>query len=332
VPTARIKDVAQAAGVSTATVSRVLSGDAKVSEELARRVWTAAEQLDYHPNRVARRLRRPGREMWALIVPDIENQFFTSVARGVEDVANGLGITVFLGNTDSDADRLRRYLDTALSEQVAGIILGPGSPHDDVRSVVASGTPLVIVDQPLVGPSVTTVMSDNHQGGVLAGSVLRGRGYDRIAVIAGPVADPSWNARLQGVEEEFARDGRSITLVERGDNRLDGGREAMARVLDAQTGAQAVFITNNLMTIGALRELDARGIVAPEQFGVIGYDLNSASLSRIAPVPTVNQDPRRIGAVAAQHLVTLRDGAAEVGSVILLPPVLVEDAGMSVGA
>lgn len=323
---ARIKDVALAAGVSTATVSRVLSGDAKVSPELEKRVWDASRELKYNPNRVARRLRRPGREMWALIVPDIENQFFTSVARGVEDVAKDLGITVFLGNTDSDPDRLRRYIDTALSEQVAGIILGPGTPHDDVSSIIESGTPLVIVDQPLVAANVTTVMSDNRIGGALAGAALRERGYTRIAVIAGPVADPSWNARLQGVSDVFSGEGRTITVVERGDNRLDGGRAAMARVLDAQTGAQAVFITNNLMTIGALRELGARGIAAPEQFGVIGYDLNSASMSQVNPVPTVNQDPRRIGMMAAQQLLALREGTSDERPAILLPPVFVTDA------
>src|SRR4051812_15693656 len=111
-------DVARVAGVSTATVSRVMNGDKAVSKALAKQVWAAVDQLGYQPNRVARRLRRPGREMWALIVPEIENQFFTSVARGIEDVASDLGIVVFIGNTDGDPLRLRRYIETALSEQV----------------------------------------------------------------------------------------------------------------------------------------------------------------------------------------------------------------------
>lgn len=318
------------AGVSTATVSRVLSGEGKVSDDLSKRVWDAANALNYHPNRVARRLRRPGREMWALIVPDIENQFFTSVARGVEDVASELGITVFIGNTDSDDVRLRRYIETALSEQVAGIILVPGSPHDDVSAITESGTPLVLVDQRIVGSKITTVMSDHYAGGMMAGTVLRDFGYERIAAIAGPVTDPAWNARLQGLHDVFERDGRTIVEVERGDNRVEGGRVAMARILDTQRGAQGVFVTNNLMTVGALREFDARGISVPDDFGIVGYDLNSATLSHAVAITSINQDPRKLGGVAAERLVALRDDVSHDRPVILLPPAVVLGRGPGV--
>jgi LacI family transcriptional regulator len=306
-PAPRMTDVAREAGTSTATVSRVMSGDKSVSEALAKQVWAAVDRLGYQPNRVARRLRRPGREMWALIVPELDNQYFTSVARGVEDVASGLGIVVFVGNTDRDADRLRRYIDTALSEQVGGVILAPSLPSDDISALQRGGTPLVVIDLPVATPGVETVMTDHYQGGVLAGAALLEEGRTRVAVIAGPAVDPAWNQRIAGLRDRFEGGDRRVVTIERGDNRTESGRDAMQRILDGDSGADAVFVTNNLMSIGALRELDARGIRIPEDFGMVGYDLNSATLSHAVPITSVNQDPRRIGAVAAAKLAEQRD-------------------------
>lgn len=319
--TARIQDVAAQAGVSTATVSRVLSGVDNVSAALTERVWKAVTDLDYRPNRVARRLRRPGREMWALIVPDVENRFFTSVARGVEEVANEYDITVFIGNTDYDPDRLRRYLSTALAEQVAGIILAPSSPTDDVSDVLASQIPIVTVDQSLTSRALTTVMTDHHEGGRLAGEHLAKRGYERIGVIAGPQHSPEWNTRLEGLQASIAPE--SIVAIERGDNRVGGGAAAMGRLLDDHPGLEAVFVTNNLMTVGALREIDLRTLRVPEDVYVVGYDLNSQEWTRAVPVSTVNQDPRRIGEVAARTLID-SGGVPQERRTILLEPHLEE--------
>lgn len=317
----RMADVARVAGVSTATVSRVMTGDKAVSEALVKQVWAAVGQLGYQPNRVARRLRRPGREMWALIVPELENQFFTSVARGVEDVASELGIVVFVGNTARDGDRLRRYIDTALSEQVGGVILAPNMPSDDVSPLRRAGTPLVVIDLPIATPGVETVMTDHYQGGVLAGTALKETGHVRVAVIAGPEVDPAWNQRLAGLRDSFVGGERAVVAVERGDYRTGSGRAAMARILDGDSGADSVFVTNNLMSIGALREFDARGMRVPQDFGMVAYDLNSATLSHAVQIMSVNQDPRQIGAVAARRLLLQRE-SAEAAAMIQLPPVL----------
>ena len=285
-------------------------------------MWAAINALSYQPNRVARRLRRPGHEMWALIVPDVENRFFTSVARGVEEVANEYGITVFIGNTDNDTARLNRYIATAIAEQVAGIILAPSSPADDISAVLASSTPIVTVDQTLENQALTTVMTDHYAGGRLAGQTLRSHGYRRIGVIAGPQLLPEWNTRLDGLVDGYGAGGDAIA-VERGDNKVSGGRDAMRRLLDANPGLDALFVTNNLMTIGALREIDYRGLRVPHDIGVVGYDLNSQEWAGSIPVPTVNQDPRRIGEVAATTLLGMVEDPAlraEGARVILLDP------------
>ena len=122
---ATISDVAARAGVSTATVSRALNGKATVDRELAARVREAAEELGYQPNGPARNLRRQEAAVVALIISDVENPFFTAIARGVEDVAHEVGYSVVLCNSDESADKENRYIDVAIQERVAGVILSP---------------------------------------------------------------------------------------------------------------------------------------------------------------------------------------------------------------
>lgn len=321
----RIREVAEKAGVSTATVSRVLTGVDPVSQELTDRVWAAVRDLQYRPNRVARRLRRPGHETWALIIPDVENRFFTSIARGVEAVASEAGIAVFIGNTDGDPARLQRYLDTAIAEQVAGVILAPSSPVDDVSRVIEARIPLITVDQPVIGYDLATIMTDHFEGGRLAGEVLRDHGCRRVAVIAGPQDDPSWNTRLDGLTSSIGAD--AIVAVERGDNRSASGRASMAAILDAGIPLDGLFVTNNLMTIGALREINARGIRVPDELCVVGYDLKNEEWVSEVPVSAVNQSPYKIGREAAQQLMDGEAGQPIEGGLRLLKPKLRAAAG-----
>ncbi len=316
---ASIREVADRAGVSIATVSRVLSGADPVSEELSTRVRDAARELRYRPNRVARRLRRVDQGTWALIVPDLGNRFFTSIARGVEDVAAEHDITLFVGNTADDPHRLRRFISTALAERVAGLIVAPSHPEAELEDVLETGTPVVLVDQYLTRyPDVATVMTDHLLGGQLAGQHLLSMGCRRVGVIAGPRPDPSWNGRLAGIGSVS---GLEIVASERGDNKVQGGIDAASALLDSDLSLDGLFVTNNLMTIGVLRELDRRGVRVPEDLAVVGYDLNSEEWYP-APVPAVNQDPCRIGEIAARLLLSPGDDRSTLEGVRLDPPLL----------
>lgn len=307
--------------MSTATVSRVLNGEEHVSEELTERVWAASRKLGYRPNLNARRLRRPERRTWALILPDIGNRFFTRVARGVELVASEHGITVFIGNTDNDPDRLERYLDTAIDEQVAGVILAPGSPDDDVSMVLAAGIPLVTVDATIEGLNLDAVMSDDFAGGRLAGELLLRRGHRRIGVVASPQDAPSWNQHIDGLAAALG-DRAEIVAVERGDNQVGGGMSGMHSLLDRHPDLDAVFVTNNLMTLGAYRAITDRGLTVPADIDLVGYDLRSEEWALTAPVSAVNQDPQMIGEVAARLMLERELGADNAGELRLLEPQL----------
>ncbi|CAN5414719.1 LacI family DNA-binding transcriptional regulator [soil metagenome] len=297
-----ISQVARAAGVSTATVSRVVSGRGPATEAISARVWATVNELGYQPNRVARRLRVPGKQMWALVVPDIENPFFTSIARGLEDSALEFGVTVFLGNTDDLPDKELRYLDTAIAEQVGGVVLAPSSPNVDISVLLRARVPVVIVDQVLENTDVDTVTSDNFAGGQIAGAELIRLGYTRVAAILGPATEPSWNERLRGVQEAMNAGGGEVVRVERNNNRVDGGLQSMQRLLESGVDFQAVFVSNNLMTVGAMRALDAAGKLVPRDVGIIGFDLSVALTTHAITLTSIDQDSRQMGHLAGQYL------------------------------
>ena len=317
---ATVSDVAKAAGVSTATVSRVVAGNQHVTADLTARVLAVIDDLDYRPNRVARRLRAPGRQMWALVVPDIENPFFTSLARGVEDAAREAGAVVFLGNSDDDPIQEATYLETALTERVGGVVLAPSGPATDIESLRRAGVPVVIVDQALPDRSVETVMSDNYGGGRLAADEFVEHGYRRIAVIMGPATEPTWNERLRGLTETLRDCGAQVVSVQHRNNRVDGGEAGMREILSARREHEVdgVFISNNQMTIGAVRALDSAGLAIPDDLGIIGFDLGRNQMAYRVTITSVNQDPRRIGVLAGRYIGEATD--QRTTRTTLLPP------------
>src|SRR5215216_7712692 len=160
--TARIKDVAARAGVSSATVSRVLSNKPHVSAEVRRRILAAIEELDYQPSRVARSLRVQRSRIIGLIISDIQNPFFNTLARAVEDLAYAHQYAIFLCNADEDIEKEKLYIDLMQAEQVAGVMISPtlerGSP---CQKLIAAGIPMVVIDRRIADFNVDTVVIDN---------------------------------------------------------------------------------------------------------------------------------------------------------------------------
>ncbi|MCL2733598.1 MAG: LacI family transcriptional regulator [Actinomycetia bacterium] len=278
-----IQDVARAAGVSAATVSRVFNGG-RVSAERADRVRRAAAELGFAPNRVARSLRTQRASVIGLLIPDIENPFFTSLARGVEDAAQRTNLSVVLCNTDEDVAKERRYLDVAVAEQMAGVIVAAASrEHTDLSVLEARGMPVVAVDRRLRGSDVDVVLVDNARGSEDATAHLLARGYRRIACITGPRGASTAEERLAGYRTaiaDFLREhpGQSpaggadpLTAWTRfADFRVEGGYKAMADLLARPDRPDAVFVANNLMAVGALQALREAGVPVPG-FGVLSF-------------------------------------------------------------
>ncbi|OZV81492.1 hypothetical protein CA850_09900 [Micromonospora echinospora] len=300
---ANIYDVAKAAGVSPATVSRVLNGGS-VSSERAARVRAACEDLGFRPNRVARGLRRQRSDVLALIISDIENPFFTALARGVEDVARASNLSVVLCNADDNPEKEAEYLDVALAEHMAGVIIFPASlAETDVTALLDRGVPVVAVDRSPESAAIDTVTADDENGAYVATRHLLDEGYRRVACITGPRASSAATERLRGFlrahrESEAPRRRPRVAYA---DFRVRGGYQAMGELLDLAEPPDAVLTTNSLMAAGALEALYDRDLRPPE-IGVATFgDTFWAHLVQPA-LTTVHQPAYEIGQAAAELL------------------------------
>lgn len=307
-----IQDVARAAGVSPATVSRVFNGG-RVTAERAERVRRAAAELGFAPNRVARSLRTQRGSVIGLLIPDIENPFFTAMARGVEDAAQKTNLSVVLCNTDEDVDKERRYLEIALAEQMAGVIVAAASrERTDLTPLESRGMPVVAVDRRLRGTNVDVVLVDNRHGSEEATWHLLRGGYRRIACVTGPHGASTSEERLAGYRtalRDFARDhpGEGVgeeeaaELTRYADFKVEGGHRAMLDLLSLPRRPDAVFAANNLMAVGALQALAETGLAVPG-FGVLSFgDVPWASLVRPS-LTTVQLPSYDLGYTAATLL------------------------------
>lgn len=287
-----------------------------MSEEKSKRVREAAIALNFTPDRTARSLRKRNSEVIALVIPDIENPFFTSLARGVEDVAQAAGYSVVLCNTDDDHGKETKYLNIAVSANMAGVILAAAGDGSDVGGLIAKGRPIVAVDRSPSGFAVDAVTVDNFAGGRAATLALLDEGYARVACITGPADVETAKQRSAGWRHALkahSRGGsdRSATDSERylrySDYRVDGGREAMRDLLTMPDPPDAVFVTNNLMSVGALQVLVESGLTPPAVGVAMFGDLPFAALAP-SGVTVVHLPARRLGVTAATLLLARING------------------------
>lgn len=300
-----VRDVAAAAGVSVATVSRVLNGIGRTDPARRQRVLRAIEALGYRRDGVARNLRRRSTMVWGLVISDIENPFFTSLVRGVQDSADGEGYSVVLLNSDEDLLKEGRCLDVLAEERVAGVILSPVSEHEsDLEVLAASRTPTVLVDRRVTGVSMDMVCVDNRKGAREGTAHLLARGYRRGACISGPPRSTTGASRLEGYLAALRDAGREVdmSLVLTTDFKRRGGYDAALQLLDRRPPPDAMIVMNNLMTEGALAAIRERGLRIPDDVGLVGFDdLSWASL--VQPrLTSIAQPVRELGLAAAKLL------------------------------
>lgn len=319
--TKTIYDVARHAGVSVATVSRIINGRT-VREDLAERVRVSISALGYHPSRTAQRLRTSTSHLWALIVPDFENAFFTRLARGLEQVCRSRDSVVFIGSSDDDPAKEGQYLQVALAERVGGVVIAPCSDRPDLGHLSDAGIPVVIVDRAIAGDDYDTVLTDNLAGGTLAARRLKDSGHRRTFCIVGP-PNPTSRARLDGFLAEAERSPQlEIATVGQGNNRADGGYSAMRGAIEAGISFDSIFVTNNLMTIGAIRALDEMAAGRKDQIGIIGFDLDQVPFLTGQQITFVRQDPFEMGRIAGERILLRQQNHAIARCAIVLKPTL----------
>lgn len=302
-----MSDVAALAGVSSATVSRVLNNNATVDPEYAERVRAAAEQLGYRPNIVARSLRKQSGKLISLIISDVANPFFTSITRGAEDVAQRAGYSILLCNADEDFVKEATYLSIAEQQRVAGVILSPHRAGSDVSRLLGENIPIVVVDRPL-DEQLDSVMVNSVGGAKEATNHLLQEGWTRPACITGPEDATTAQQRLQGYLDVIRERGGE-ELFTHAPFRQSGGLDAARELLDLPNPPDAFFIANTQMALGVLDELLARGIRVGVDCGIITFDEAPWSRVIVPPMSVVAQPAYQIGSNAATLLLSRIDGS-----------------------
>ena len=320
-----IYDVARRAGVSAATVSRVING-IKVSPGRAEAVRAAIEELGYVRNRSARRLRLSSSEVVAMMVPDIENPFFSAMTRAVEDVVRARGYSVWLCNTDEDPLREQAYLRVAVAEPATGVIMVPSSDTADLTLAVEHGLPVVCVDRRAPGSIVDSVVADNVEASASATSLLFEAGYRRVACVSGPEHVQTADERLEGwrlaVRRATGRD-PDPALIRRGRYAVDDGERATRELLALPDPPDAFFGANNRLAAGILRVLSQRELLPPK-IGVVSF--GGLPLVLLAPlgVLVTHLPARELGLRAARLLLERIDGSRVAAREIVLPVTIAE--------
>ena len=313
--TATIADVAERAGVSTATVSRVLAGVGRARPETQARVLEAARQLDYRPSEVARSLKRRSTQTLGLIITDIENPYFPQLVRSVEDAARAAGFSVLLCNAADDPDREASYLDLLVDRRVDGLIVAASNlGARQGEWLTAPPIPVVLVNTEAPKAGLPTIMSDNTGGARLATEHLLALGHHRFGYLMPPPRNVDAPSRLAGVQAALRDAGcpdDALTIAD-GDALVGGGEAAAIDLLDRAPDTTAIVAYNDLMAIGALRALRQRGRRVPADTSVVGFDDVPVAAYVDPPLTTIAQRTEEMGRWAVERLVGI-DGAGGAG-------------------
>ncbi|MHB8892315.1 MAG: LacI family DNA-binding transcriptional regulator [Candidatus Limnocylindrales bacterium] len=276
-----ISDVAKRAGVSAMTVSRVVRGTGYTSAATRSRVEAAIEELGYVPNALARQLRSKRTKMIALVVSDISNPFFTTIARGAEDVAVGHGFSVMYCNTDESEAEEEQYLLMLIERQVDGVLLVPArSSGTSFRLLQAHRMPVVVMDRRVAARDVDSVLCDSEAGAYALTRHLIELGHRRIAVLTGRHNVSTSVDRVAGCRRAIEEAGLTLDdeLVRYGGfnfgklNQTDGHRMAEEVLAAGGERPTAIFAANNFIAFGAIRALREAGLRVPEDMSIVAFD------------------------------------------------------------
>lgn len=317
-PTATLKDVANLAGVSQATASRAFNGSTRrVRAELHERVLLAAKKLNYSPNAAAQVVARGQSNVVGLVVHDIADPYFSTIAAGVIRVADEQGYLVTLGSTMRQADREVDFLSILRGQRSRAVILagsrfgGREALTEIGREITAYehvGGHVVLISQPRL--AVDTVVIQNRKGARSLAKALVASGYRDFGILSGPKDLLTARDRHEGFRRGLADAGLTPAVVIKGAFTRDGGYAAMAQLLAARASVDCVFAVNDVMAVGAMAACRDRGLHLPDDIALAGFD-DITTLHDVTPaLSTVRLPLEEIGAAAMELAMTAQSGAA----------------------
>jgi LacI family transcriptional regulator len=300
-----IREVAERARVSIATVSRVVNGSSKVDPQLAERVKEAIATLHYQPNRTARALAGNRSALLGLLVTDIQNPFFMDLMRGVEEVSSQNGYLLVICNTAEDPQKEKQYIEILASEPVAGAIIVPAREQLDALAMLkARQIPIITVDRRVRDRTVDAVLVNNVLAAKEAVAHLINNGYQRVGIITGLKSTTTANDRLLGYRQALQEAGikHDPALEQHGPFNEETGERGVQRLLQSDPPVEAILAANNRITVGALRALHAHQKRVPEDVALVGFDEVRWAIPDLVAITTVTQPAYELGRAAALRL------------------------------
>lgn len=321
---ATIRDVAKEAGVAPSTVSYVLNDTKPVKEETRLKVLEAIDKLNYMPSAIARSLKTKTTSTIGLIIPDISNPFFSEITKGIEDVANESGYTVFICNTYENREKEEEYLKTLIQKEADGLIyVGAGSFRNELLE--KGSLPIVIVDRKINKEmdNYGDVLVDNEGGAYDATSYFIKKGHKDITLLSGPLDISTYNERLSGykralIENNIKFSEKLVYQILQKHININGGYEVMEKIIKDRKVTEAIFATNDLIAIGAIKSLQENGFHIPRDVKIIGFDDIYPSSLITPALTTVAQPKYEMGARAMKMLYDLMNNSNKAKTTIIL--------------
>lgn len=301
-----IKHVAEKSGFSTATVSRVLRNYSGVREKTRKKVLEAVSELNYEVNAVARSLRQEKTYSIGIVVGNVLSQFYSVIAKSVEDTANKFGYNTILCNGDENPEKELNYLKVLKSNRVDGIILTPtGKNSEYVNNLISSGTKVVLLDRVIEGVDCDAVLVDNANGAYKAVKYLIDQGYKRIGIINGYLDRTTGAERLKGYLQALAEADipKDNSLIKIGDFKKESGKKLTKELLKQVNKPEAIFVTNIDMSMGALSAIKEMGISIPDEIGIICFDDSEWAPIITPPITVIRQPVYQLGSIASELLI-----------------------------
>lgn len=303
-----IDDVAKMAGVSKTTVSRILNGHFEhATEETKKRVLEVIRELDYRPNALARGLKQMRTNVLGIILSNLQNPYWTRVLEGVEDACRALGYSLMICNSNDDPQLEEEYIRGLQMRQVDGIIINPTMKNFALyESLIGNKYPVVAVNRKVAELELDTVVVDNVMGAMLAIDQLCKNGRKNIAIMVYPPEGVSPRLeRIEGYKQGLVRNGLAVrdSLIRILPEKKGIVKEATKELLAQSPEVDAIFSTNNMMTLEILEAIKEQNLRVPQDISLIGYDETVWSMHLDPPLTTVNQPAYEMGEIAVKSLI-----------------------------
>jgi LacI family transcriptional regulator len=323
-----LKEVASLAKVSTATVSNVINNTKHVSESVKQQVFDAMEALNYKPNEIAKSLRVQQSRLIGILISDISNDFISKVVKGIENTLSEIGYNVLLCSTDSDFEKEKEYLNVFMGKRIDGLIISSSGTGDyeHYEDLIKAKVPVVFLNRcPDHFPS-NMVMTNNIKGAYSATEHLIKHGYKKIGIITGPLHFSTGRDRFIGYQralDDYGIPFRKEIVLE-GCFNIESGYELTKKLFEENMDVEALFISNNSMSLGAYKYIKEQGIKIPEEIAIYGYDDPEWADIVDPPLSGIKQPAYQLGIYAAKKIVdTVQGNCTETRGIKYLDPEMV---------